>query len=213
MKYLLLSLFLAALTSNAFPSEYEEVMAANIEKMYQSTTAQELTNLANQFQRIANVEKDKWEPVYYTAYCHVRVIFFAKLSSKETHKQLDQAQKQIDALFQMAKKEPEVYILQALVYQLRITDPTKGYKYSKLSNEALTKAEKLDADNPRIYYLRGSNTFHTPKMFGGGKEKAKPLLQKAADIFETQKAVNRLAPTWGSHHNNELLKQCLAEKE
>jgi len=85
---------------------------------------------------------------------------------------------------------------------------SKGYKYSRLAAEAIGVAEKLNPQNPRVYYLRGSNTFHTPKMFGGGKEKAKPDLEKAASMFESQKSESEIAPSWGAEHNAGLLKQC-----
>jgi hypothetical protein len=85
---------------------------------------------------------------------------------------------------------------------------SKGYKYSKLAGESIEKAEKLNPENPRVYYLRGSNTFHTPKFFGGGAENAKPDLEKAAHIFSTQKPANKLAPSWGEYHNQQLLNKC-----
>ena len=48
-------------------------------------------------------------------------------------------------------------------------------------------------------------------MFGGGKENAKPDLEKAAEMFENQKDTNELSPTWGSVHCNNLLQQCKSE--
>ncbi len=207
-KIITLTVLFAALSTTVFSSNYEEIMKTNINKIYQSSTPEELTALANQFQRIANVETDQWMPTYYAAYCFTSATVASNMDKDEVHKHLDLAQAEINKLLKTAAKESEVYALQALVYQLRITDAAKGYKYSSLSNEALTVAEKLNAKNPRIYYLQGSNTFHTPKMFGGGKEKAKPFLQKAAEMFANEKAENGLAPTWGTSHCNELLKAC-----
>lgn len=210
MKTIITTIFIAAFASALFANNYEETMAKNIEKIYKSKTSTELTDLANQFQRIANVEKDKWLPGYYAAYCFTRSTVVSEMKTEEIHKQLDLAQAEIEKVLKVASKESEIFALQGLVYQLRITDAAKGYKYSSLSNEALAVAEKLNAENPRIYYLKGSNTFHTPKMFGGGKKKAKPFLEKAAEIFANEKAENKLSPSWGMNHCNELLKQCNA---
>ncbi len=203
-----LTVLLSVFAISLFANNYNEVMKENIEKIYNAETAAELTDLANQFQRIANVEKEKWMPGYYAAYCFTSATIVSNINTDEKHKYLDLAQAEIDKALKVTSEESEVYALQALIYQLRITDMSKGYKYSKLSLEALTVAEKLNPENPRIYYLRGSNSFHTPKMFGGGKDKARPLLEKAAAIFEAQKTDNKLAPTWGSYHNNILLKKC-----
>ena len=130
------------------------------------------------------------------------------MEAEKIHQQLDNAQNQIDKLLKNHDRESEIYALQAFIYQIRITDMSKGYKYSKLSNEALGLAEKLNPENPRVYYLRGTNTFHTPKMFGGGKENARPDLEKAARLFNTQSKENDLEPSWGAAHNQELLKLC-----
>ncbi|MCF6332502.1 MAG: hypothetical protein L3J11_04380 [Draconibacterium sp.] len=207
-KIIALTILFAAFTSTVFSSNYEEVMKTNIDKMLSLTSSTELIALANQFERIANTEKTEWLPGYYSAYCFVRSTFFDEMKNDEKHQQLDKAQKIIDQLVKSNKKESEVFALQALVYQLRITDMSKGYKYSKLATEAIGVAKKLNPENPRVYYLRGSNTFHTPKMFGGGAEKAKPDLEKASKMFETYKAENELLPSWGSLHNNQLLSKC-----
>lgn len=210
MKTILTILF-TAVTSLVYSSNYDEVMKTNIDKMYTLKTQNELNDLANQFTRISNVEKDKWMPGYYAAYCYTRATVIGEIEDEVKQKQLDLAQAELDNVLKTTSGESEVYALQALIYQLRITGASTGYKYSKLSNEALTVAEKLDATNPRVYYLKGSNTFHTPKMFGGGKKKAKPLLEKASGLFESQKPKSELAPLWGPSHCAELLQQCKAD--
>ncbi len=207
-KFIAFTILLAAVITNLFASNYEETMGANIAKMYQLTTSAELTGLANQFSRIANAEKDKWLPGYYTAYCYVRATFFGEMSLDDKHKNLDMAQAEIDKLLKMVPQESEIHALQGLVYMLRITDASLGYKYSTLSLQALGTAEKLNPNNPRVYYLRGTNTFNTPENFGGGAEKAKPFLEKAAAMFTTQEQSNKLDPSWGAEHTNQLLDQC-----
>ena len=114
----------------------------------------------------------------------------------------------MDVLKDMAPDESEVYALEAFLYQLRITDITKGMKYSSLKNEALAVAEKLNPENPRVYYLRGTNTYHTPKMFGGGAEKAKPQFEKAAEKFKAFHLQNSLAPNLEKKHNAQMLEEC-----
>lgn len=207
MKTIITILFLA-ISTLSFSSKYKEAMKSNIDKMYQLNSSDELQVLANQFERIGNAETKEWLPNYYAAYCFMRSTFFDDMEATETHIQLDKAQSIIDKLQKNFENESEIYALQAFVYQLRITDMGKGAKYSRKAAEALGVAEKLNADNPRVYYLRGSNTFHTPKFFGGGAEKAKPDLQKAAEMFESNTNENKLMPSWGSHHNKQLLAKC-----
>ncbi|WP_163322351.1 tetratricopeptide repeat protein [Draconibacterium mangrovi] len=204
----IITILLVVLSTTAFSSKYEETMKTNIDKLYQLHTSAELQVLANQFERIGNAEQDKWLPNYYAAYCFIRSTFFDEMDDDSKHAQLDKAQALVDQLMKTNDDESEVYALQALLYQIRITDMSKGAKYSMKASDAIKQAERLNPENPRVYYLRGSNTFHTPKFFGGGAEKAKPDLEKAAVMFESNQPTNPLMPTWGNVHNAQLLSQC-----
>ncbi len=205
---LMFTILMTAFSATVFSANYEETMKVNIQKLNTEFTTSGLTNLASQFERIANAEPGKWHPKYYMAYCYVWATAIGEMPAEEKHKLLDMAQVQMDALLKTFKKESEIFALQAFVYQMRITDMSKGFKYSSLASEALEEAEKLNPNNPRVYYLRGNNTFHTPKAFGGGKEKAKPMFEKAAALFESQKPANAIEPAWGSEHNKQMLAEC-----
>ena len=194
----------------ASAAAYEEVMKENIEKMYQVKSASELTSISATFYRVAQKEQDKWLPLYYASYSLVRIAFFIK-DAGEIDKHLDVAQGYLDKLKEKKPKESEVHVLQALLYSMRITSPTRGMKYSMLSNGALDDAAELDLQNPRLYYCRGNNVFHTPSMFGGGKSKAKPLFEKASELFETESSGGTLMPNWGKWHNNQMLEKCKEE--
>jgi hypothetical protein len=210
---LMFTILMTAFSSTVFSANYEETMKVNIQKLNTEFTISGLTSLANQFERIANTESGKWHPRYYTAYCYVWATAVGKMPAEDKHKLLDLAQSQMDILQKSFKKESEIFALQAFLYQMRITDMSKGFKYSSLASEALEEAEKLNPNNPRVYYLRGNNKFHTPKAFGGGKEKAKPMFEKAAALFESQKPANAIEPAWGSEHNKQMLAECNSKDE
>lgn len=205
---LMFTVLMTAFSAAVFSATYEDAMKANIQKLNTEFTASGLTNLAGQFERIANAETGKWHPRYYTAYCYVWATAVSELPADDKHKLLDMAQVQMDALLKTFKTESEIFALQAFIYQMRITDMSKGFKYSSLASEALEEAEKFNSNNPRVYYLRGNNIFHTPKAFGGGKEKAKPLFEKAAGLFGSQKPSSEIEPAWGSEHNKKMLELC-----
>jgi len=211
----IISIFILILVISvqSFSASYEEAMAANLQKIGNAKTVAEFTALGNQFERIANAEPGKWHPRYYAAYCYLSPVTNIEMSVDDKHKQLDFAQAQMDVLLKSFQNESEIYALQSLIYQMRITDMSKGFKYTSLSFEALDQAEKLNPNNPRVYYLRGTNTFHMPKAFGGGKEKAKPMFEKAAALFESQKPTNAIEPAWGSEHNKQMLAECDSKDE
>ena len=82
--------------------------------------------------------------------------------------------------------------------------------YLPKANSALDDAEKLDPENPRIYYLRGKSTMNTPKFFGGGKEAAIPVFEKALCVFKTFKPKSVVHPIWGQSDALRLLNNCKA---
>lgn len=204
----IITVLLMAIAGTAFSSKYEEAMKTNIDKMNRLSSSVELQNLAAQFERIGNAEPDKWLPDYYAAYCYVFSTVFNNMDKDAKTVQLDKAQTLIDELMKKYSKESEIHALQAFLYQLRITDMISGAKYSGKAAEEIAIAEKLNPENPRVFYLRGSNTFHSPKFIGGGPDKAKPDLEKAAALFTSQKPTDQLMPTWGAYHNKQLLDQC-----
>ncbi|MBS2097363.1 hypothetical protein [Carboxylicivirga linearis] len=205
---LLAALFVSVLT---MANDYEETMKINVAKLEKSTSLNEMNQLAALFMRISDVEKNEWLPSYYASYAYVRTTHFMH-DADSIDTALDQAQVLLDDLLKAKPDESELHVLQAFIYQLRITGAMSGYKYSSLSNQSLEKAEQLNADNPRIYYCKGNNVYHTPAMFGGGAEKAQALFEKAKLLFEAQSQKNELLPHWGSYHNEVMLQKCLAEK-
>jgi hypothetical protein len=189
-------------------NDYQTTMKANIDQLFKTTKVQDFNSIAASFKRIASLEKNEWLPTYYAAYAYARSTHFIS-DSDSIDRQLDSAQAELNSILKSHTNESELHVLQAFIYSLRITNPMRGYKYSNLSNQALNKAEQLDKNNPRVYYCQANNIYHTPAMFGGGKQKAKPLFEKAAQLFETAKYDNPLWPYWGSYHNNQMLAKCV----
>ena len=70
-------------------------------------------------------------------------------------------------------------------------------EYGAESAEYIKNAELLDPTNPRPVYLEGQAKFYTPPAFGGGKEVAKPLFEKALGMFDSFKPETELHPSWG----------------
>lgn len=196
-----------------FAADYEATMKANLQKLGEAKTLTDYTALASQFERIANAEKDKWQPAYYAVLCYLNAVTMLQLTEDEKSAQLDKAQPIMDNLKKSFKTESEIFALQGFLYEMRIMGMTSAMKYSPLATETLEEAESLNPSNPRVYYLQGMNIFHTPKAFGGGKEKAKPLFEKAAALFENAKPATALDPTWGAEYNKRMIEQCNAASE
>ena len=83
----------------------------------------------------------------------------------------------------------------------------RSMKYSGLVRETVAKAQQLNPANPRACLVEANNVYYTPKMFGGGADKAKPLYEQAQAKFAAFVPAGPLAPNWGLRQLQGRLKQ------
>lgn len=189
--------------------QYMNAMKTGVANLDSAKTAETLQRLSNQFQRIANVEQKEWLPYYYSAYCIAGSAFLLKDKSK-LDDFLDNAQSLINKADSLNPNNSEIYTVKALILSGRIAvNPmARGRKYGTMSGQMSDKAKELDPTNPRPYLLQGQGLFYTPSMFGGGKDKAKPVLEEAIKKFQVFKPATDIAPHWGMDRAKMLLEQC-----
>jgi tetratricopeptide (TPR) repeat protein len=199
MKKLTFALVLFFLFKIGFANEaYENAMTQTIEKLFQAKAIPEYVEVGNQFERISQIEKAEWLPLYYASFAYI-MISFQETENAKKDQYLDQAQKYLDQALVLEPNESELHMLQGFLYPSRITiDPmTRGMELLPEMNKSLDKALELNPDNPRVYYLRATMTFHMPEAYGGGAEKALPLFQLAEEKFGIFKPKTIISPNWG----------------
>jgi len=212
MKTLIITtaLIVFSLTGFSQKDQYKMTLKADIDRMYQSQTIEEYQSAANTFERIALVEKKEWLPSYYTAYCYIMMAFMAQ-KPDQIDPYLDRAQKHLDKALAINEKEAELFVLQGMLHQARISVDFmgRGMTYSQMAQGELEKAAAIDPKNPRAFYLMGMNVYSTPPMYGGGPEVALPLFKRAQENFELSETIqNDLMPTWGKEHNSQMIAEC-----
>ncbi|MDQ3048153.1 MAG: hypothetical protein M3R27_11445 [Bacteroidota bacterium] len=208
-KILLLTMVLGmAVTANSQNKKYITTMEKNVAALDTSRTVELLQPLANNFERIASAEKTEWLPLYYAAYCYTNMTYSAKGDMIDTY--CDKADTYIKRADSISPNNSEIYTLKAQIASARISvNPmTRGQKYGTESGVLREKAKEMDPKNPRPYYLEGTAYFYTPAMFGGGKDKAKPVFEKALPMFEAFKPASSIHPHWGKSSTEYFLKKC-----
>jgi len=213
MKKLSFTLFLLLLSFIGFSSEdYRKVMVQSIEKLFQASTIPEYVEVANQFERISRIEKTEWLPLYYLSYAYI-MISYQETDNVKKDAYLDQAQQYLEKAMVIEPNESELHMLQGFLYPSRINiDPmNRGMSYMGKMNESLDKALELNPDNPRVYFLRATMTFHMPEAYGGGASKALPLFKLADEKFRIFEPKNILSPNWGKEINELELKKVLEQ--
>lgn len=200
-KYVLsFALGLMSLVSYA-QSNYEKAMTEKINKLEATRSPEELQALANDFQRIADKEKDKWQPSYYTALAYIQKgrSQMQNGNNEALETAADQAQKFVDAAESLEKNNSEIHLLQKMIYSLKMmVNPMERFRtFGAKAEEELKKAEQLDPSNPRVALIKAEDTYYTPEQFGGSKTKGMELFKTSLEKFNTFKPKTALDPNWG----------------
>ena len=214
--YFLLSSFIIC---SEYSDRYYKSMDKGIEMFDSSKTEVDFLKVSNYFYRISQVIKTDWLSSYYYAYANTSLSMMQEDNDlKEEY--LDKALN-ILAPFDTLKTASldsiamsEIYTLRAMIYvgKIFINPMINGMKYGPLSEQNIEKAKKLNVTNPRPYYLSGQSKFYTPSAFGGGLDKALPILKDALDYYDNFKP-KKYWPNWGYDDCKYLYNQALEKIE
>jgi hypothetical protein len=167
----------------------------------------ENSNLVTVFEQLAqnNESQKDWVPAYYLS------LIYARLSVKNKNAANENADK---AIFWAKKSisidendENNCVLSMAYTMKMAVNPFLRWVSYKEKIYNPLDKAKKLNPLNPRIYILEGSLALNLPKIFGGGCDKAKPILVKAKQLLEKQ-SLQTLLPSWGKQHLENLKTTC-----
>ena len=210
MKTIGISFLLTILSLSVFSqNDYEKAMLDAVNQYNSAYSASDIQASAQQFERIAEVETDKWLPPYYAsvAYC---MLAFRNEDPKEKEAYTTKAQEFCDKAMENAPKESEVHALQGMIYQAIIgVDPqNNGQSYSAKANGSFQTAMQLDPKNPRPLYLQAIQVMYTPEQYGGGAKVALPMFEHAMQLFESFEPESPIYPNWGKEHCEQSMNQC-----
>ena len=159
-----------------------------------------LTNAAAMIDRVLTVTPNDPLLLYYRSLALYRMasIYTGQKKRDEAKRALEEA----DLLLEQAiSKSPtaEALALRSGVIGLIIGssgNPMSGMTLGPKASGLLDRAKELEPKNPRVWLVSGMSAMFTPKMFGGGTDKAEQDFRKALTYFETDQPVTP-APSWG----------------
>ncbi|GAA3920070.1 hypothetical protein [Hymenobacter algoricola] len=184
-------------------------LEATVTKFTTARSIAEVQLTANDFERLSLSETSNWLPSYYASLVNTLMAFTEKdLAKKDAL--LDKAEKFYEQTAKLEPKNEEVEVLHANIANARITvDPNKRWKkYGEIVESSLRKAEKLNPNNPRVTLLKAQNIFYTPKEYGGGTDKALPIVKESLAQFKTFQPASSVHPSWGQDQAKQILLAC-----
>lgn len=204
-------------TGAAAQSEkYIKAMEPRVAQVDSNNNADAWRELANVFERIGEAEKTQWLPFYYAAFAQV-MSGYASMpmdgsmgdNSAISDPFAEKAEQLIGKAEALNPENSEIFCVKKMIYSLRMMgNPMSRYMTDGAkATEALDKAKALNEHNPRVYILQGQDKFYTPEQYGGSKEEAKKLFEKANEIFMTIRPASSIEPQWGRGQVNYFLSQ------
>jgi hypothetical protein len=175
-------------------------------------TVQDYKNAAGFFDTLSSQKPNDWLAPLYAGLSYV-LASRTEADGKLKDELCDKAQVYIDSANTRHADTSESAALQAFLYQARIevSPMERGLDYSLKADSEIKKAEANNADDPRPYFLYGMNVYYTPRIFGGGAEKALPLFEKAAEKFNDFVPKMPFMPHWGEQQNLDMIEKCKKE--
>ncbi|MEI9945672.1 MAG: hypothetical protein WDN26_15825 [Chitinophagaceae bacterium] len=201
---------LVTLSGYSQSERYTNAMKKNLAELDTANTTLAYQSVAAAFERIGDAEKTQWLPYYYAALALSTSAWNdAKLDKDANAEKVKALCDKADALAQDNADKAEILAIRNMTAsQQMLVDPQNRYAtYGAESGTYLQKAKQLNPNNPRLHYLEGAGIFGTPEQFGGGKAKAKPILEKAVALFKTEQP-KPLYPDWGKKEAEDMLAQC-----
>lgn len=211
MKYLLVFILTIGCSIVSTPQTIENSSSYSegIQKIQSAQSGHQLLQAAEYFKKFTAENKANWLSHYYTGFSYAMASY--RWTIPDTRDSLiDEAQKSIDKALELKPEEPELLILQALIYQARIqVNPVaRGMNYSMKATSMLQEAMKKDPGNPRAQLLMAYNTYYTPEMVGGGPERALPMFLKARELFNYFSPESDIHPQWGVAETLDMIETC-----
>ena len=208
MKPFLVTVLMCSILLRTFgqSEKYSAVMQKNIALLDSAKSVEDLQRVAGSFERIGDTEKTQWLPYYYAALAQANVGWNPEVKDK------DQNAEKISAYLAKAESisnNAELCCIRNMsATQQMLVDPQTRWQTNGMeASAALKKGMELDPQNPRLYYLQGMSLFNTPTQFGGGKDKAKPVFEKAVALFKAEQP-KPLYPHWGQNAAEAMLAKC-----
>jgi hypothetical protein len=187
--------------------KYITAMETNIKMLDTATNPVTYTMLANNFERIANAEKNKWQPFYFASFCYAIMASNSQDRSKVDYL-AEKAESYLALADALEKDNSEISTLRGMILYTRVgVDPMTRFR--TLGMEAISnleKAKQQDPNNPRPWLVDANAKLRTPEGMGGGPKVAKAAVETCLEKFKSFVPENSIAPNWGKAPAEKLLK-------
>ncbi|MEZ5042536.1 MAG: hypothetical protein R2828_21725 [Saprospiraceae bacterium] len=181
--------------------KYSQRLIAYVNELDTAQSIATLSSLSYRFSRLGEIETQDWIPLYYSAYCNMRMGQKSKDASdiegyfNEGLVFLEKAEGLCDANSELGTLKARIQL-----YLMGVDHMSYGPTFIGSAKTALEKAIEDDPNNPRAFLVMAYYYMHLPAFVGGSKKKACEFFQKASAVASgtpTDKSQSAYYPHWG----------------
>ena len=191
-------------------STYEKAMNKALRKMNQAATIKDFQEAANQFDRIANVEKDNWLPAYHAAYVKVMMAAMEEDPQKKDP-YLDAAQYNLNAVEEMDHDVTERLALQGFLTMIRMSvDPARGMELGMECGMVVNQAYAMNEQNPRAVLMLAQFNHGSASFMGQDTSESCAMFDEVIKLLDTTESEKSdpFLPAWGRNMASMMQQQC-----
>lgn len=205
MKHLILFVALLMASSINAQSNYQEDMQKALGLWGENKPVEAI----NVFERIAKAENAHWLPLYYAAQINI-FNSFGETNEDKLASQLNEAQGFINKAKAISPNNPELLVLQAMLYTAWVAfdADTYGMDLSAKVADLYAKAEQLAPENPRVVYGKAEWNMGYAQYFNQDTSVFCKDLERSLELFAKFKAETSFHPNWGKDRAEALLQTC-----
>jgi tetratricopeptide (TPR) repeat protein len=186
-----------ALTGTA---KWADSASREIEAAHAMSDLDRLTQAAAILDRALTVTPNDRLLLYYRSLALYRMAaqYMGRNRNDDAKKALEEADRLLEQIETRAPAADALALRGAVLGQLigLSGNPLSGMTLGPKATGLIDRAMDLEPNNPRVWLVRGMSAMFTPRMFGGGTDKAERDLRKAAELFGVERVVSP-APSWG----------------
>ncbi|MEO6691322.1 MAG: tetratricopeptide repeat protein [Saprospiraceae bacterium] len=228
MKKLILTLLIAVVAlvnvQSLKADDFSDAIVKSKKKLKEAADKNDgkaLLKVRGDFERILQLKKNEWLVNYYLAVCDFWMTYTLMDMTDPTKTDNKQIQKYTESALDLLNKSTDSKEDFAEAWGLKLGVQSNRWMYepgkmndiiAKMS-EATDMCKKYDPENPRYLLIEAINTYYTPEAFGGGVDKALPMLEKSYKSFETYKPMDETYPNWGKETAAGMIALCYSKQD
>ena len=191
-------------------STYEKAMKKALRKLSQAASIEDFQDVANEFDRIVNVEKDNWLPAYHAAYVKVMMAAIEQDPQKKDP-YLDAAQYNLNDVEEMEHDETERLALQGFLTMIRMSvDPARGMELGPECSMTVNQAYSMNNRNPRAVLMLAQFNHGSASYMGQDTSESCAMFDEVIKLLDEaeSKESDPFLPSWGRNMASMMQQQC-----